>query len=131
MQPGEYGEAPKVLWRQAKLAASTPSPVVVGEKVYAINSANILTCANLSDGNVLWQLRLKGPFSSTPVAANGLLYCVNEDGLAQVVRAEPDKGVIVGTSDLKETILCTPAVANGALYIRSDGKLWKIQNAKS
>jgi len=29
--------------------------------------------------------------------------------------------------DLATTILCTPAIAHGALYLRSDGKLWKLK----
>lgn len=130
MQPAEYGVAPKVLWRQPKLAASTPSPVVLNDRVYAISGAGVLTCGDMKDGKVLWQLRLKGPFSSTPIAAGGKLYCFNEDGLGQVVQPEADKGVLVGSSTVGETILCTPAVADGALYVRSDGKLWKIK-AKS
>ena len=38
------------------------------------------------------QLRLKGPFSATPVSAGGLLYCVNEKGLVQVVDPTKPEG---------------------------------------
>jgi hypothetical protein len=33
---------------------------------------------------------------------------------------------ITAELDLATTILCTHAIANGAIYIRSDGKLWKL-----
>jgi hypothetical protein len=34
---------------------------------------------------------------------------------------------VTQTIALGETVLTTPAIDNGALYVRSDGKLWKIQ----
>jgi hypothetical protein len=33
---------------------------------------------------------------------------------------------MVQTLELKETILCTPAIAKGAIFIRSDGTLWRL-----
>jgi hypothetical protein len=29
--------------------------------------------------------------------------------------------------DLGKTILSTPSIANGAVYVRSDGTLWKLK----
>jgi hypothetical protein len=46
--------------------------------------------------------------------------------MATVVRPTEDEGTIVSQLDLAETILCSPAVANDALYVRSDGHLWKL-----
>lgn len=130
IEPAAYGVPPKVLWKQPKLNVSTPSPVVLDGRVYCLGGSGVMTCGDLADGKVLWQLRLKGPFSSTPVASGGKLYCFNEDGTCHVVQPEATKGSIVATSSLGETILCTPAVADNAMYVRSDGKLWKIQAGK-
>jgi hypothetical protein len=71
-------------------------------------------------------LRLKGPFSSTPVAAGSLLYCVNEKGLLQVVDPGLPKGGVVSELDLGQEVLGTPSVAGGSLLVRSDRKLWRI-----
>jgi hypothetical protein len=32
----------------------------------------------------------------------------------------------VSSHEFGETILCTPAISGGALYVRSDKHLWKI-----
>ena len=74
---------------------------------------------------MLWQVRLKGPIWATPVAADGHLYVVNHDGLIQVVRLG-EQGELVGTSQIDRGILASPAVADAALYFRSDAHLWKI-----
>ena len=50
--------------------------------------------------------------------------------MATVVRPSEGAGEIVSQLDLTETILCSPAAANNALYVRSDGHLWKIADQK-
>lgn len=126
LQPGAQGQGPSQLWRSAQLRPETASPVAVNQRVLAINSASVLTCGDASNGKRLWQLRLKGPFGASPVAAGALLYCVNEKGLLQVVDTSQPEGALVGELDLGKTVLCTPAVAHGAIYVRSDAKLWKL-----
>ena len=131
LRPEGPGKAPRQLWRNNQLAPGTASPVVVGDRVYAVNAAGVLSCGDAATGNRLWQLRLKGPFSATPLYAAGKLYCVNEKGLAQVVDTTKPEGEIVSELNLGETILGTPSLADGALYIRSDGRLWKLGKTKS
>ena len=117
---------PKQLWRSSQLNPGTPSPAVLGEKVFTLNDGGILTCGNATTGERLWQLRLKGPFSASPVGAGKFLYCVNEKGLAQVVDTTKPEGEVISELDLGETILSTPSIAHGAIYFRSDGRLWKF-----
>ena len=121
-------KTPQKLWNESKLGPGTPSPVVVDGKVYILTRAGVLTCAAVADGKTLWQLRVnaKGGLTSTPVVAGGNIYVFNEEGSCTVVKLGGDKGEIVGNGELGEQILCTPAVANGALFIRSHGHLFKI-----
>ena len=120
------GGPPKQVWRSGQLRPGTPSPVVLGERVFALNDGGILTCGDTADGKRLWQLRLKGPFSATPVVAGGLLYCVNELGLVQVVNPAAAEGEIVSDLDLGRSVIGTPAIAANSLFVRGDGKLWRI-----
>jgi hypothetical protein len=46
--------------------------------------------------------------------------------LVQVVKPGEKEPEVVGTGTVGETILATPAVADGALYLRSDQHLWKF-----
>ena len=72
------------------------------------------------------QRTAQGSFSSSAVGAGDHLYCFNEDGLGQVIALEEDAGEIIHTHSLGETVLCTPAISDGAIYVRSDGHLWKF-----
>jgi outer membrane protein assembly factor BamB len=116
---------PKLLWEQARLNPATASPVVSDGKIYALRGS-ILAVGDLKTGEVLSQLRLKGNFSSSPVVAGGLLFCVNEDGMVHVIRPSESDPVLVNSCPFSETILCTPAATDGAFYLRSDKHFWKI-----
>lgn len=117
---------PEVLWKSGKIGPSTPSPVAYEGRLYTVNGAGVLIAADLKTGQEVWKLRLTGPFSGTPVVAGGLLYFFNEAGVGQVVKPGAEQGELVASNELGEMILCTPAIANGGLYVRSDQSLWKI-----
>ncbi len=129
LEIGPSGGPPKQLWRSSQLRPSTPSPVVLGDKVFTLNDAGVLSCGETATGSRVWQLRLKGPFSASPVALGHFLYLVNETGLLQVVDTTRPEGEVVGELDLKQTILSTPSISGGAVFVRGDGTLWKISNS--
>jgi outer membrane protein assembly factor BamB len=116
---------PDILWESSRLQPSTPSPLLSDGRLYVINRS-ILKCADATTGDVLWQLRIEGDFTSSPVAAGKRIYVFSEAGVGQVIEDQGDSGSIVGGGDLKETFLCTPAVADGAIFVRSDQHLFKI-----
>ena len=126
LQPGVDGQSPKQLWRSSQLRPSTPSPVIVGNLIFTLNEAGVLTSGSITDGSRKWQLRLKGPFSATPVGSGNLLYCVNEKGLLQVVDTSAPEGAVTSELDLARTILSTPSIGRDAVYVRSDATLWKL-----
>ena len=122
---------PEVIWAVNKLNANGASPVVLGDNFYTLSGA-IAKGANSRTGEILWQLRLKGRFWATPILANSHLYFVNQDGLVQIVELEGNgdsqTADIVSAIDMGESVLGSPAVADNALYIRSDKHLWKVSN---
>lgn len=122
----QAGESePKQLWNSGRLGPSTPSPVVHQGMIFSVTGVKI-SAADLETGDVLWELRVAGPFSSTPIASGDYLYLFNEKGLAQVIRINREEGTLVSDYDFGETLLCTPAASDGAIFLRSDGHLWKI-----
>lgn len=128
LKPAGAGQPLQKLWQSSSLRPQTASPLVVGQRVYVVAGTGTLNCADVSTGERLWQLRLKGPFSASPVAAGNHAFFVNEKGFLQVVDISPEakEGKLVGEMTLEPTILSTPALANGALYIRNDATLWKV-----
>ncbi|MEZ5327018.1 MAG: PQQ-binding-like beta-propeller repeat protein [Verrucomicrobiales bacterium] len=89
----------------------------------------MLNCADIATGDRLWRLRLKGPYGSSPVAAGSYLYFFDEKGGPEVVdisRTRRGRRKIVGEMDLRRNDQCTPAIGDGALFVRSNERLWKI-----
>jgi outer membrane protein assembly factor BamB len=117
--------APKFLWEKPKLNPDMASPIVLSGKIYVLRGA-ILVSGDAKTGEITGQLRLKGAYSSSLIVAGGLIYCFNEDGQADVIKPQPKDATVLASMQLKERILCTPAVAGGALYVRSDHHLWKL-----
>jgi outer membrane protein assembly factor BamB len=119
-------EVPEMLWRAEGASPGTGSPLFYDGSLYLINGGGVLSSLDPADGNKKWQVRLKGGFSGSAVAAGGHLYVFNEEGLGQVVSLKGDKGELVSSFSFGDVILCTPAIADNALYVRSDKHLWKI-----
>ena len=118
--------ATNIVWTQRKGAPNTPSALVLGDEVYFVSDGGIATCADARTGAVHWSERLGGNFSASPVAAEGRVYFQNEAGVGFVVKAARTYEVLA-TNDLGEKTLASYAVADGALFIRSEGHLRKIQ----
>jgi outer membrane protein assembly factor BamB len=113
------------LWENNKLAPGNASPLVHRDRVYVLNKAGVLTCGSAADGEIAWQVRLKGPFWASPVIAGDHLYAFNQDGISQVVRLG-DKGEIAAENKLGESIMGTPALGAGGLFVRTEKHLWRI-----
>jgi outer membrane protein assembly factor BamB len=124
LRPKGAGSA-EIVWTTPKLSTAAPTPLVDGGRVYTVNASDILVCGDAATGKELWRLRLKGPFTASPVLAGGKLFLVNEGGVTAVVRLG-EMSEIVATNDLKEPMLATPAVARGCLFQRSDAHLFCI-----
>ncbi len=115
----------ETVWESKKLKPSTASPIVDGDTVYSLHRGGILVAAKLADGEQLWQTRVGGTYWSTPIVAGNYMYLFEQGGVAKVVDLSKE-GEVVSEYDFDEAILGSPAVADGAIYIRSDEHLWKI-----
>jgi outer membrane protein assembly factor BamB len=126
LHPMATAGTPKLIWSEARLSPDTPTPIAYQDRVYVLKGA-VLTCADLKTGKIDWQMRLncKSVYAS-PLAGNGHLYLADENGLLQTIRLGGKKGEVASRLDLGEAIKCTPALAGGAFYVRSDKHLWKF-----
>lgn len=127
------GNSVSQLWRNEKLRPGTASPVVVGDNLFVVNNAGVLLKADTKTGadDSNFKLRLKGPFSGSPVASGKRLYIVGERGTFQSIDISAPEGKVLQEIELtnkdgKDLVLCTPAISSGAVYARSDKKLWKV-----
>ena len=115
----------RIKWRTASGASYVPSILQYEGLLYVTNEIGVVTCARADTGAPIWRLRLGGIFFASPVAGDKKIYLVSETGETIVLRAglEPE---ILARNDLGERFIASPAISNGRLFLRSDGKLFAV-----
>lgn len=130
LRPTPGREQPDVLWQEGSLKPGAASLVAADGRLYAMNRAGVLNIADQQTGRSLAKLRLEGSFWGTPALVGDRLICGSHEGNLQVVRL-PAPGQtaakVIGRVPLGETIQSSPAVSAGAIYLRSDHHLWRIE----
>lgn len=136
-EPGETQEKtvrPHEIWQYDKnFAGVIPSPLLYDGVLYIIKNGGILTALNPATGHVFKTGRLTGAlggYSASPVAADGQLFLLSEEGKIAVLRAGRDWEVLA-VNDLGEGTYATPALSQGRIYVRSDEALWCFGSAGS
>lgn len=114
-----------IAWRTTRGAPLTPSVVVVGDELYAVNDAGIASCWDARTGTVHWQERIEGNYSASPLAAGDRIYFQNETGTGTVLRAGRAFAKLA-TNRLDERTLASYAVVDRSLLIRTDQHLYRI-----
>ncbi len=121
------GDAPRVLWRYDKgFAGVIPSPLYYDGVLYVVKNGGILTAFNPASGEVFKTGRVTGAlggYSASPVAAEGRIFILSEEGKLAVLRAGRDWDVLA-VNDLGEGAFATPALSEGRIYLRTDEALY-------
>ena len=120
-----------VAW-QNRRGPYMPTPLIYRGKVYALNNNGLIGCYDLKSGKEHYfeRIRHRGHgFSASPVAADGKIYCAGEDGIVFVLTAgekfQPPTEHPVG-----ETLMASPALSDGVLYLRGTRTLMAIGKKK-
>ena len=124
---GGAGDVTKthVAWTLSRGAPHTPSPVLAGDELYVVTDTGVASCVDARTGRVLWQQRMTGNFSASPVAADGRVYFQSEEGETTVIAAGPVFRRLA-VNALDGAMLASLAVSGGAIFIRTDTHLYRI-----
>ncbi len=118
-----------IAWCQRTAAAYHPSPLVYRGHVYVLYDRGFLACFDAGTGKEVYgKTRIDAgsdKFTASPVAADGKIYCLSEDGNTFVVRAGP-KFEVLAKNSLDDMTLATPALARGSMLLRTASKLYRI-----
>jgi outer membrane protein assembly factor BamB len=129
LQPGQTNNS-SIAWCQPVAAPYNPTTLVYDGRLYVLYDLGLLSAFNARTGELLYD-RQKLPeglrFTASPWAGNGRIFCLNEDGVAFVVRAG-DRFELLHTNKLAEDDMCmaTPALAGDRLLIRSAARIYCI-----
>lgn len=119
--------ATHIKWQYKKHAPNTPTPLVVGDELYSVSDSGVMSCLDAKSGKVHWEEKLKGKgFSASPVLMNDKIYISSEDGKGSVVTPSTSGLDVEDGGDMKEKTFATFVPSDGALYLRTETKLFKF-----
>jgi outer membrane protein assembly factor BamB len=108
-----------LVWEQKKGMPRVPSFVYLSPYLFWVNDGGIAMCVDGRNGDIVWQERLGGNYSASPVATDELIYFLSDAGETVIVRAHPEFEV-VARNPLDEKCQASMAVARGRLFIRTE-----------
>jgi outer membrane protein assembly factor BamB len=130
IKPGGRGDvsATQTVWKVATGAPYCSSLLYYDGIVYMANDVGVLTAVLAASGERVWQERVDGVFSASPVAGGGHVYFLDEGGETVVLKAGAKDRVpaIVARNALDERVVASPAISNGQIFIRTDKHVFAI-----
>jgi outer membrane protein assembly factor BamB len=131
IRPGGRGDvsATHVLWQVPTGAPYISSLVYDAGILYMASDVGALSAIDAETGKRIWQERVDGLFTASPIAGDGKIYFVSETGEVIVLRSGREPAVIA-RNDIGERLMASPAISNGQLFLRSDGRLFAIGNGR-
>jgi outer membrane protein assembly factor BamB len=129
VRPDGQGDVSRshVAWRATRAVPLTPSPLLVRDELYLVSDNGIASCLDAKTGKVHWQARLGGAYSASPISAGDKIYFPSEEGTCVVIQAGKEFEEI-SRNTLGERTLASYAVAEEALFIRTEKNLYRIQS---
>jgi hypothetical protein len=124
-----------VVWHhKGKIASYVPSPIAVGDYILVASDHGLATCLDARDGAVLWSKQLSRHYSASLVAADGLVYILDDAGVTQVVRPGKEfQSLAVNklfepaeSDDQKDACSASPAISQRQIFIRTEKALYCI-----
>jgi outer membrane protein assembly factor BamB len=114
------------LWKNSRSLPNVPSPLYYRGVLYTLKEGGIFTSYDIKTGEIVKQGRLQGAlgtYFASPIAVDGRIYVISEDGKAAVIQAGAQWEVI-RVNDLGDGSRSTPAVADSKMYVRTFGSLY-------
>ena len=126
---GDLTGTDRLVWTYNKGTAYVASSLAYDGIVYALADNGVVTALDADTGEVVYEggrPPVPQRFFASPIAYDGKILLVGEDGEIFVVRAGREFEVLA-TNSMGEKLWATPAIANGRIYIRGLEHLFAIE----
>jgi outer membrane protein assembly factor BamB len=86
--------------------------------IYAVADSGVAYCWRATDGETMWQKRLGGKYSSSPLLVGDTVLVFNESGEGFAFAATPESFQSRGEHKLADEVFASPVVVDDTLYLR-------------
>lgn len=115
-----------VKWRESSQIPEMPSPILVDGRLFVLSENGIVSCLEPQTGRRIWRSRVAGDYSASLLEAAGCIYAFSQDGVTTIFT--PGEALErIAENRLDGRIMATPAVVDGAMYLRTDTSLYRIE----
>lgn len=113
------------LWKTLRQVPVMSSPLLESGTLYWTSDDGMANCSNPRDGEAFWQERLNQQHLASPLMAEGRVYFFGKAGKTTVVKAGKEFAKLA-ENQLDGTVIATPAIVEGAIFLRTDTHLYRI-----
>lgn len=124
---GEGDITKNIVWRTTKAVPKRASQLLIGDLLFMMNDGGVASCLDAPTGKEIWTTRMMGDWWASPLYADGLIYCLSQQGQIPVFKASREFE-LVADNKLDEGFIASPAVAGKALILRSKGHVYRIED---
>ncbi len=115
-----------VAWKIKRGVSNKPSILLIDDLIYMVGDAGIASCIEAKTGEMVWQKRIGGEYSASPVYADGKVWFFSEEGKTTVIK--PGRAFeMLAENRLDDGFLASPAIAGNAFYLRTRTHLYKVE----
>ena len=121
-------QSASVAWSKTGRGSYMPTPLAYQDVLYVLANNGVLDAYEIATGKEFYRQRLPvigSGYSASPVAADGRIYLSSEDGDMLVIEAGA-KFKLLATHAMGETLMATPALSDGVMYVRGAKTLFAI-----
>ncbi len=121
----KLGEKPEIIWEDDEYLSDIPSPVATKKYLFNVTSYGAVICYDAKTGKKFWEKEFDNGFYSSAILAEGKIYLMDRKGIMHIFSAS-EKYIKIAEPALGENTDCTPAFADGRVYIRGSKNLYCI-----
>jgi len=116
---------PKKLWESYDFLSDVPSPVATDEFLFIPVSWAMVACYEPKTGEILWEYEFDNSIYASPIISEDKVYLIDKKGVMHIFKVAGEY-ISVSNPELGEKSVCTPAFADGRIYIRGLEHLYCI-----
>ncbi|MBL9126549.1 MAG: PQQ-binding-like beta-propeller repeat protein [Verrucomicrobiales bacterium] len=116
-----------IAWRSKRSIPKKPSLLLHEGLLFGIEDGGVATCWDAKTGETIWNERVGGNHSASPMIADGRIYFFSEEGKSAVVATAREYKKLAENT-LGDGFMASPAVHGNALILRSRTHLYRVEN---
>lgn len=127
VRPGGNGNVTDshVLWKLKRSVSNKPSLILLEDSIFMIHDGGVASCIDAATGQPIWQERIGGNYSASPLLHGRKIYFFSEEGKTTVAAASRNFEALA-VNQLDGGFMASPAVFENSLILRTKSHLYRI-----